>query len=439
MLFDRHRYGSHASAVRAIVLASGSLVAATPAFATNWYVDGAYGRSYHSGRSYSDAFQSFSQAMGNAQGGDTIYLNPTTTYSTLFVTKSGWSGKPITISGTGGSSNPTKISGFYSNFGVWVNASYVTMQYLNVTAPGAYSGIHVNQGKHHVTITHNVVSGSGGDGIDTIGTDYLTVSYNVVYNNATNTSQAFGSGISVKGSSAVDGNTGIKQQIIGNIVFANTNKPRCGSCSNSDGSGIIIDNNRRTDIDNVWYRGGFLIANNIVTGNGGRGIHLYRSDNITINGNTLFNNNQDSHEGYWRPGEVSGDTVSAVSVYNNILYSDGRQINGWTGSHVPISFQNCHGGFGGISIGNNLGYRPQNDSGSFLFTQNMSVSVNRWSSYWGNPKFASANTWATSANFRVHYGSPALYNGGSNVLSTDIAGSRRYSPSTIGAYQNATN
>jgi serralysin len=436
-----------AGAVFYCVLGS-SLAFAGPALAHDWYVDGANGFQSNPG-THARPFEYFWQAEDVAQPGDTIYLEPTTVYSSLWVTTGGASGKPITIVGTGIAPNMTQVVGQGPNFGVWVGASYVTVRGLDVTTWGPYSGIHVADGQHNVTLTYNYVHDAGGDGIDVVGDDYVTISYNTVARNAKNTAgNIFNSGISIKGSLDIDSNTGTKMYIIGNVVYGNTNVPDCGgdaaclrSFRDSDGNGIILDNNRRTDLDNIWYKGRFLIANNVVFGNGGRGIHTYLSDHFTISDNSLYSNNQDPYEGNYRPGEITGDYVSDVLVANNIMYSDGGAgvYNGSsTGTHVPISFEYCTTGFGQITIENNLGYRPQNDPAtSFLFAENNTISIVRSSNFWGNPSYMNASLNPSNADFRLRPYSRALGKGlASQSMPTDLLGAVRSTPTTIGAYEN---
>ena len=102
----------------------------------------------------------------------------------------------------------------------------------------------------------------------------------------------------------------------------------------------------------------------MIFGNGGRGVHVYKSDHVTISGNTMFSNNQDPYEGLIMPGEVSAVTAGDVQVYNNILYSDGLTGPNLTGTttnqHVAISFKYCSLNTGPLIARNNLMFNPQN-------------------------------------------------------------------------------
>ena len=172
--------------------------------------------------------------------------------------------------------------------------------------------------------------------------------------------------------------------------------------------------------------------------NGGRGIHVYRSDNATVTGNTLWSNNQDPYESFWHPGEVSGVQAGNVAVYNNILQTDGgtSPIHSGTApnTHVSVVFESCTDGRGALTAMNNLGFNPQNDSTLFSYVQNNTNPVTIASNAFADPKLESTS----QADFRVKPGSPAL--GAANVstsVATDMLGVSRMPTPSIGAYQLA--
>ena len=87
--------------------------------------------------------------------------------------------------------------------------------------------------------------------------------------------------------------------IDGNIVYSNTNTPNCTtqSCYATARIPTAAASSWTTTNASAGttspYKGAFLISNNVVYLNGGRGIHIYRSDNATIVNNTMWSNNQD--------------------------------------------------------------------------------------------------------------------------------------------------
>jgi len=438
--------------MKTLLMALVALLISTEAYASDWYVDGskAVNQKTQTGSEHAP-FGAFWQAQQVAKPGDTILLLPTVTYGMIGIQKSGSAAGQITIAGAGTAPNLTKVNGGASSFGIWIDASYVTIENFDVTAgenEGAIDATSASATKpnRNIVVVGNVVHNAGLDGINIYGCDYVTVEDNTVYGNAHNTSGGtYGSGISILGSMNADETTGIKTTVTGNIVYANTNIPTCpkSGCtaanSDSDGNGIIIDVNNRSYWDSKAYVGRTLISNNVIFGNGGRGIHLYRSNHITITSNTIYFNNRDPYEGNYLPGEVEGNASGDVSVYDNILFSDGLTgiDNGKnTGHHVGISFQQGTDGIGQLIAEHNLVYNPANNSTLLSSSRNNTLPVTITANIWANPLFKSASLDAATADFRVTSGSRAL--GAANAddsVKYDILGVTRTVPETIGAYE----
>lgn len=407
----------------------------------DWYVDGLNGSDANPGISATAAFKTPWKAWLNAHPGDTIHLLPTIIYGPqYFAGRTGTASAPITIQGDGLASNRTKVSGRGENYGVMIGAGtrYVIIRNLDITAPGPYAAIWIMQG-NHINVLKNYLHDSGAAGVSTNSSDYITIDGNIVSYNAKYTAKnSFGSGISTGESVDSDRNIGIKMIIKNNIVYGNTNvrAEGCTMCYNSDGSGIIIDDNRRTQTDHKPYRGATLIENNIVYGNGGRGIHIYLSDNVTARGNTVYSNNQDPYEIDWHPGEIEANRSGNVQIYHNILYSDGRVGGIKAGQHYAIAIKNStHGG--PIIAAFNVSYNPQNNATYAISAYNNRVPVSFISNRWGNPRFKRASLNPAVANFRILKGSAAL--GFASPDHTypvqDILGFPRTRPVTAGAYQ----
>lgn len=415
------------------------------AFAASWYVDGKYGSDSNYGSS-SSPVRTVHRAWSKAQPGDTVYLKPTVTYGSIWLGgKSGYAGKPITLKGAGTGSGMTKVSGGYTRPGIMVEKgrSYINIQNLNVTAPGhgsyaGHSGIHL-PGNRHIQILGNYVHGSGCSGVQTTHSDYITISGNRITRNAYDTyNRIYCSGISMHNNLDSDGNTGTKMRVMNNIVYGNMNKPwsGCSSCYHSDGNGIIVDDSRRTQTDYKKYRGRTLIQNNIVVGNGGRGVHIYSSDNVDVYNNTVYMNNRDPKVSAWRPGEIMAIKSGSVNIFNNIAHTDAKYVSSRAGELVSISIEYASGG--GINVNHNLMYNSRGDHGNRTFTQSNSTSVNIGSSNrFGNPKFKNEGTDMSWADMRVYSGSPAFkfYSPSYTVPKTDFLYKNRYSPVTAGAYQ----
>ncbi|MGN6389951.1 MAG: hypothetical protein ACTHL1_10595 [Burkholderiaceae bacterium] len=417
------------------------------ALAADWYVDGKYGSDSHSGSRYSP-FKSVWKGWSRAQPGDTVHLLPTITYGPIWLGgKSGYSGKNITLKGDGSSSNMTKVSGNWQNHAIVLENGrhHITIQNLDVTAPGhsgngPYSAILAPR-NHHIWILNNYTHDAGCAGIQTTNSDYITISGNRVANNSKDTKNyIYCSGISNHENLDVDGNTGTKMWITNNVIWGNTNKPTPGcwgsKCYDSDGSGIIVDDSRRTQSDWKKYRGATLIQNNVIAGNGGRGVHVYSSDNVRIYSNTMYQNNRDPHESGWHPGEISVVKSGGVNIYNNILHTDGNYNNSQTGNRVSLSVMYASGG--AISADYNLMYNWKNDWNlrTYAGSNNTSVHIGG-NNRFGNPYFKSPNNNASWANFRVTGGSKAysFWSPSWSFPTTDFLGWKRSSPVTAGAYQ----
>ncbi len=420
-----------------------NLVFVTSGLARNWYVDGRDGAKDNSGTRDSP-FLFLWQALHKVEAGDTILVVPSIDYPRLSFVATGTQGASITLAGAD-PNRPTRVTGPGDDSGIWLNGDYLTVRNFDVSASGAYSAVSIAPNHHHITVASNVIHDAGGNGVNAVAADYVTISHNIVYGNANDTTLAFGSGISILGSVDIDNNTGVKMIIDGNIVYANTNTPSCATdeClatwSNSDGSGIILDDNDRVRWGGEPYRGATLISNNVVHHNGGRGIHIYKSRNVTITGNTAYLNNQDPYEGSWRPGEINVLVASNIGVYNNILSSDGADspIHGGTApnTHVCIAVKYNTGDDGPIVVRNNICYNPQKDASLTSFESKNVTPVFMGPNIFAGPKLAGPS----SGDFRVRDISPAIGTAEADTsVAVDILGEPRGAAPSIGAYQSAS-
>ena len=81
-----------------------------------------------------------------------------------------------------------------------------------------------------------------------------------------------------------------------NIVYNNRinyNNP-VGCSAHTDGNGIIMDTFLDMFSNTLTYPFQTLVMTNVSYYNGGRGIHVFRSSNVTVANNTVFNNNTDT-------------------------------------------------------------------------------------------------------------------------------------------------
>jgi parallel beta-helix repeat protein len=184
-------------------------------------------------------------------------------------------------------------------------------------------GIDASLGKnsvhsHHIIVRNNKIYNCGGGGIYTIHADYVTIENNRIYKNAWYAPYGC-SGVSNYQNWNSDNTTGYKMIIRNNIVYGNQNLiPFYVEQKITDGNGIIIDDSRNTQGGSKLgaYQGRTLIENNITYHNGGRGIHIYKSEFIDIINNTTYQNSQ--HPAI-KDGEISAIYANDVRVFNNIM------------------------------------------------------------------------------------------------------------------------
>lgn len=175
---------------------------------------------------------------------------------------------------------------------------------------------------HHVRVLANEVHDFAEQGISAVEASHITVVGNVVYRNALYGCHS-GSGIGLAymvDSGGPDNADGYTNYIVGNVSFANENRSlQCFSDSLgavlTDGNGIILDDNDTND-----YQGRTLVADNVVYGNGGRGILVFNSSRIDVVNNISYHNVfTDELFGSEGPHpEVAVADATEVRIYNNI-------------------------------------------------------------------------------------------------------------------------
>lgn len=310
------------------------------------------------------------------------------------------------------------------NFVIWISGQHdVTIRGFEINGNDVSEvadGVSIANGSYNVNIINNVVHDCGGGGIGTNnanvtrggpggdpgGCDYITIEGNSVYNNCF-TSKYDTSGISLFGCSKLNNNSGFHSVIRGNRVFSNQSfytPPSFSGGDHTDGNGIIIDQQANGPST--------LIENNLVYDNGGRGIHVYKSQNITIRNNTTYKNCQDPKV---QDGELTAGQASNVLFANNIAYGNGNtSINKvWNSTGVTFRY--------------NLYYSGPATYGT-------------WDTY-GNPLFQSPGV-AYNSDFRCKTTptlSPAIDSGeNSNRAATDFLGVNRPVGATVdrGAYES---
>jgi parallel beta-helix repeat protein len=226
---------------------------------------------------------------------------------------------------------------------------------------------------HHIIIRNNEVYRFGASGIGSASADYLTIENNVVYENGFYNPYGT-SGISLYQQYNQDtppaGQEGtiVKNIIRGNISYGNANKfgtvitadePCDQTPGITDGNGIIIDdfqNTQRSGYQTTKYLGRTLIENNVLYGNGGRGINVFSSNYVDVVNNTAYQNGQSTESNSFIDSDVSSFWCKDVRFFNNIIFArPDRKINlvgfrpGEEGDRATIRYDN-NLVFGGIGF-----------------------------------------------------------------------------------------
>ncbi len=407
------------------------LLTSHSARATDYYVNGSTGSDSNTGTSQKAPYKDFWKANQVMKAGDTVHVAAGTYTTNMYITASGSAGKPINILGDSTNLPVIKLSsGYPIQFAPGV--AYVNVKYFNVTTANE-SGIWAAQNNHHLVISYNVVHDCYGSGIGAWKSDYMTINNNTVYNNAWKSPQE-GSGIDLLQSINYDKSTVYHNYIQNNIVYNNANKvPKTGSKYTTDGNGIILDDFRHIQNTSIGpaYAGKTMIQNNLVFNNGGRGIHVYSSDNVTIRNNTAWHNNWDTQNDDYHAGEIETYSAGNVQVYNNIMVSAGAGYSqGAPAKHVAFSASLSSGV--AVTADYNLTY----GSTAYYFD---STKLQTWGSHNkdANPLFTNASTNAAVADFTVKSSSPALgLSNNAQSPALDILNNPRRSPITDGAYED---
>jgi parallel beta-helix repeat protein len=233
------------------------------------------------------------------------------------------------------------------------NSAYLEIDGIEAyhsTGTGKGPGISIEEGhelpvgSHHITIRNCYIHDYGCGGINThTAGDYVLIENNVVRGNA-KVSEYNCSGISIYHPVAWDTLPGYHIIVRGNVTYEN----ECdipftpGGFSNpTDGNGIIVDD-LRFDQNDAYeaYTQKVLIENNLSFNNGGRGIHVYKSDYVTVRNNTCWHNMRILNK-YGSKGDLNFGDSKYGALYNNIVVVNDTipsEAFGhyWTGQNMPL-------------------------------------------------------------------------------------------------------
>ena len=313
------------------------IVRVPSASATDYYVNRQTGNNSASG-TQTEPFRTLGQATRMLKPGDRLFVAGGTYREHLVLANSGTAQQPITIVGEG---RPLIEA---DQDAILISGSYVDVSGFEAQAVGTGSAILVAENNHHVRILNNVARDSGCAGIGVIQADYVVVEGNRVFGNAGRSPWQC-SGISIYQPVNFDHAPGAHNIIRRNLIYNNMNIVVDENISHSsgnttDGDGIIIDDGRHTQgkLGGAPYDGSTLIENNIVVDNGGRGIHVFESDNVIVRNNTSYHNLTDRNlQSRGTQGEFSAIEASNVRFVNNIAVPLDRTLAGFVAAEVTGS------------------------------------------------------------------------------------------------------
>ena len=242
------------------------------------------------------------------------------------ITASGGNADPaFNISSTGSGPNYLVLDGFE------LAASTMTLYGVGAEVyfpNGADTG---GTTSHHIWIINNIIHGYGQAGVGTGGGEYTYFLHNLAYNNTNVACSAQGSGLGMVIARAFAGYTPTAADLawgpFHNVIAWNVAHDniinQCGTAANpydTDGNGIIIDTFNNAGATNVDYPYQTLVANNVTYYNGGKGVHVFRSDHVTVANNTAYDNNLDPFNNGIGRGEIDSIVGQNNVFLNNIAY-----------------------------------------------------------------------------------------------------------------------
>lgn len=366
-------------------------------------------------------WRTISKAMWKIQAGDEVVVGSGTYNELVRISASGTADNYITVRSAvpGGAKIVSP-----SDYGVHIQGDYIKLDGFDVSG-ASKSGITTNLA-HHIVITNNTSHDNGMHGISASLSDYVTIDGNVTYNNA---SAGPYSGISIYHPQAAVGDTGdngYRNIITDNISYNNVTK----TDAHSDGNGIILDDFRSTkDTSRDPYLYPTLVENNIVYGNGGKGIQVAWSDYATIRGNTAWHNNTDPlATGGWK-GDLSNMNSSHNTWVNNIAVANND-------STVKTAIDNTSftGYVNSDNVwANNLTYNGTAGDASTRNTGNVAPSIEGGNLLGVNPMLVDPE----HGDFRLSAYSPAVDNGTKayGYAPSDLFGNLRAGVLDIGAHE----
>jgi hypothetical protein len=206
---------------------------------------------------------------------------------------------------------------------------------------------------HHFWAINNLIHDMGGAGLSTCTAEYIWWKHNVIYRtSSTNPYEVSAIDIwqpaalangSYKPAAADQANYHI--MVAFNDTHDNGEGPSIPS-PHTDGDGIIIDTTLGSadcPTCGTPYPGNILVMGNLSYNNGGGGIHVFLSNNVTVINNTVYNNYLDTLNPGTARGELSNGGSQNITWLNNIAVA--VRSSGVLANNKPIVTFPVSGGF----------------------------------------------------------------------------------------------
>jgi parallel beta-helix repeat protein len=357
-----------------------------------------------------------------------------------------------------GNAGPNRNGGFSLSYGASTVANYIIIDGFLIVGPGsvrgpygwginaaAVNGSSAPPSSHHIWVLNNVIHGFSEAGVIMGTSEYFYVIHNTVYDNAGSTCDAQGSGISYFMPFALTNYTptaddqvnpesligsfvspeGFFHNVVGWNVVYNNALTQCGTVSNphnTDGNGIIMDTFLASKGNIQNYTNPTLIAFNVAYNNGGGGIHIFGSGNITIANNSCFNNYIDPYiQSAWRGciddvGGYGNTFINNIAVAIPAAHATCSYyltpFAMWNSAVLDAPVQTPYDAWSNnitdmIGTGCNGEMAMFNGDAPYSATANKESTSPRWIDV-GNISFGTETTRPVGSNFALQPGSPAI-------------------------------